>query len=942
MIPTFFRRGTVFAVVLAISAAHAWAQLYEFSTLAGRASIGSADGVGSEARFSGPEGVAVDARGNVFVADTKNHTVRRVAADGTVTTIAGQPAIKGSADGVGAEARFNLPAGIAVDSSGNLFVVDQGNHTIRKISPGGVVTTVAGLMGAAGSADGVGDAARFNFPVGIALDAAGNLIVADRGNRTIRRITSGGAVTTVAGLAGVNGNQDGPVSSATFGGPYGIAVDARGNIFVSDYYFFGSSHLPTVINSVRQIAPTGIVTTVLASSRFSASSPQFSVPRGLAVDRDGQLVFADNILNVLWRLPVGGVLTTLASVVDGAPDGGSTDGSGSAARFSHPSGIAMDASGNVYVADTNNNAIRRVTPAGAVSTVAGLADGRGAVDGSGRVARFSSPRSVAADSAGSVLVADAGNHTIRKIARDGSVATFAGLAGSAGFADGDFVSARFSSPAGVAIDAVGNVYVADSGNNAVRKISPAGTVTTFAGGFNRPQALTVADDGTIFVADSGNGLVRKVTPSGVVSTLTTAAGAPLRFLNPTGVAVARNGVIYVVEFDYGMLQKIGLDGSVVAVATTSGLPYPVGGVAVDAAGNLFVTGRFSNDVREITPAGVVTPIGGSFLGTPTDQSRGSADGLGSAALFNGPMGVAITPGGAIVVADTSNHTIRLGVPAQNPARLINSSVLATLKGGDDSVTLGVIVGGTGTQGAKPILARAAGPSLASFGVTGLLADPKLELFSGSTKRGENDDWGGGADERAAFARVGAFPFVAPTSKDAALSLPTLDSGNNSLRVSGNGPAAGIVLAELYDATPDLAVSATTPRLINVSVLRRVDADLTTGFIIGGNGAKTLLLRAVGPSLSRFGVTEWLDDPRLEVFDAKGRRVAFNDNWGGNAGADASTILGSDYQRGAFPLIFGSLDAAVVVTLMPGNYTMHLTAGIGKTTGVVLLEVYEVP
>ena len=315
-------------------------------------------------------------------------------------------------------AGFNLPGGIAVDSAGNVYVADTANHTIRKITPAGVVSTLAGLKGSQGSADGAGSAARFNLPYGVAVDAAGNVYVADTGNSTIRTITPAGVVATLAGSANVVGGADGTGSAATFAGPQGIAVDGAGKVYVAD----------TLGNTIRTITPAGVVSTLAGLAGF----------------------------------------------------GGSVDGTGSAARFFKPISVTVDASGNLYVADFSNNTIREVTSGGVVSTLAGLALSAGSTDGTGSTARFDRPFGVALDATGNVYVADNNNSTIRKITPAGVTSTIAGLAGSPGSVDGTGSAARFSNPRGVAVDAAGNVYVSDTVNNSIRKVTPAGVVSTFA------------------------------------------------------------------------------------------------------------------------------------------------------------------------------------------------------------------------------------------------------------------------------------------------------------------------------------------------------------------------------------------------------------------------------------------------------------------------------
>ena len=278
--------------------------------------------------------------------------------------------------------------------------------------------------------------------------------------------------------------------------------------------------------------------------------------------------------------------------------------------------------------------------------------------------------------------------------------------------------------------------------------------------------------------------------------------------------------------------------------------------------------------------------------------------------------------------------VSLGVPA-DPGRLVNLSILTSLASASDSFTFGVVVGGAGTLGSKPLLVRAAGPSLTSLGVGDVLQDPKLEFFSGSTKVGENDNWGGTAALRAVMTQVGAFPFSSATSRDAAIALPDLESGGNSARISGSGP--GTVIAELYDATPPGGFTATTPRLVNVSVLKHLGSGVTAGFVLGGSTSRQVLIRAVGPTLGAapFNVPDVVADPQLALFQGQ-TRIAQNDNWGGG-----SALATAFAQVGAFALPATSRDAALLATLQPGSYTVQVD-GVGGTTGVALVEVYEVP
>jgi hypothetical protein len=493
------------------------------TTLAGLAgSTGSTNGTNSGARFSYPCSVAVDAGGNVYVADTANYTIREVSPAGVVTTLAGSAGDWGSSDGTGDTALFKEPCGVAVAAGGILYVADTGNDTIRKVViSSGVVTTLAGEVGQTGSANGSGSSARFNGPFAVAVDGSGNVYVADSNNSTVRKMTiPGKMVTTLAGNTATAGSADGAGSAAQFNYPYGVAVNSAGTIYVSDL----------ANNTIRKITPAGVVTTlagkagVFGSANGSGSGASFENPAGLAVDTNGNVYVADYLNNAIRKITPEGSVTTLA----GKPgESGSTNGTGSAARFLNPLGVAVDAAGNVYVADTLNDLIRKITPKGVVSTLAGEAGTTGTNDGPAATALFNYPQGVAVDGSTNVYVADTGNSTIRKITPDGVVSTVAGKAQKAGASDGIGGAAQFNSPYSIAVDSQGYLYVADTSNNTMRKISPDGTVKTLAGVvgvaggadgsgpeafFSTPEGVAVDASGNLYVTSTLTDTIRKGNP----------------------------------------------------------------------------------------------------------------------------------------------------------------------------------------------------------------------------------------------------------------------------------------------------------------------------------------------------------------------------------------------------------------------------------------------
>jgi len=778
-----------------------------------------------------------------------------------VRTIAGSAYAMGSANGTGSGATFLSPQALVADSSGNLYVADTGNSVIRKVTPQGVVTTFAGTPGVTGTTDGPGSVALFNYPCGIAIDPSGNLYVADTYNCTIRKITPAGVVSTLAGQA--------PTAA-----------------------------IPSPINA--------------GSTNATGTSAKFNFPRGVACDGAGNVYVADTINGAIRKITSAGVVTTIAG--SAANTAQSLDGTGTAARFDYPYGIASDVSGNLWVADTSGQTIRAVTPAGVVTTPAGLAGNAGSVGGKGNIARFNQPASIAVDSTGNLYVADQVNSTIRMISPSGAVSTLAGLAGNVGQTDAAGSSARFYNPFGIAVDIGGNVYIADTQGETIRIATPQ-TPDLFAPTIQtQPVGSTIVQTNsyTFTVVASGNPLPTYQWMLG---------GVPIPGATASTYTIASAQGTDAGSYSVAVTNSIGTTNSNLVTLNVTTTPV----ITTAPTATTALTG---------STASLTVSASGNGLGYQWYYNNVAINGATSATLNLTNVSTYQRGNYSVVVMNAAGSVTSIAVPltVSSNARLVNLSTKANVGTGSSNLTAGLVIAGTGS---KNLLLRGIGPTLSNFGVTGALAKPQLTLYNtASTILATNSTWGGTTALSNLFSQVGAFSLATSSSDDAL--AQTQSAGAYTVQITGANATTGIGMAEIYDA--DTGNPST--RLVNISSRANVGVGpsaLVAGFVISGTSSETVLIRGIGPTLgTNYGLTGVLGRPSIIVQNSAGTSVGTNSGWGGTA--TLSQIFSA---VGAFSLPTTSVDAALVVTLAPGAYTATLT-GVGSTTGIGLLEIYEVP
>ncbi len=668
----------------------------DISTVAG-GGVGDGDPAIS-ARLYAPYDVFVDGSGNIYIAEEHNHWIRKVDTSGIISIVAGDGTDGFSGDGGPAtSASLDVPEGVFVDGSGNIYIVDTGNHRIRKVDTSGIITTVAGngFHGFSGD-EGPATSASLTWPEGVFVDASGNIYIADTSNQRVRKVDTSGIISTVAGdgTRGFSGDG-GPATSASLNGPSGVFVDGSGSIYIADEYN----------DRIRKVDTSGIITTVAGNGTraFSgdggpATSASLDGPSGVFVDGLGNIYIADEHNHRIRKVDTSDIISTVAG--DGTRGFSGDGGPATSARLSSPLAVFMDGLGNIYIADGGNHRIRKVDTSGIISTVprdgiAGFSgDGGPATDAS-----FFTPRGVFVDGSGNIYIADMNNGRIRKVDTSGIISTVAGN-GTFGFSGdgGPATDASLNFPSDVSVDGSGLIYIVDRYNHRIRKVDTSGIISTVAGsgatgfdagGFSgdggpatdaslfNPLGVSVDGSGVIYIADTNNHRIRKVDASGIISTVAgngelgfSGDGGPATsgsLFNPLGVSVDGSGVIYIADANNYRIRKVDTSGVISTVAgngsgggfsgdggpATDASLYRPYDVFVDGSGVIYIVDWLNHRIRKVDTSGIISTVAG-------DGSRGfSGDGgPATSARLSSPQSVFVDGSGNIYIGDQGNHRIR--------------------------------------------------------------------------------------------------------------------------------------------------------------------------------------------------------------------------------------------------------------------------------------------
>lgn len=695
---------------------------YRIETVAGSARMGDG-GLATMAQIGAIQGIALDRFGNLYLSDTDHHCVRKVTGDGVIATIAGTGTAGFGGDGGPATAApLNLPYGLAADLTGSVYIADLGNNRVRRIDPNGVITTVAGTGANGSSGDGgPATAAELHTPRNVVVDSVGNLYISEFEGHRIRRVSPDGRISTAAGtgVAGFQGDGS-PATSAQLNSPAGLAVDGFGSLYVADSQnnrvrkILSGGIMSTVLGgsggmaTPHAVAVDGFGTIYVADSTGSvvyaytaagkatqfaggwfkdfqgdggpAAEAELTNVLELAIDPGGNIFLADDVR--VRKVDLQGQIQTVAG--DGYYHAVGDGGSATDAVLRQPSAVALDGAGNLFIADTGTQRVRQVLPSRTIVTLAGVGVpiwGLAPEQTPAVSAGLNYPMGVAADPQGNIFIADTYNHTVRKVGADRLMVTAVGTSeGGIGPDSLPPTQTQLRGPQGVCFDRQGTLFVVDTSNHRVLRVTSAALAESVAGNgspgdagdggparaaeLNQPSACAMDSFGNLFLADTLNHRIRKVTPAGVIAT------------------VAGTG-------DAGFSGDEG-------PAAEARIRTPRG-IVVDDSGDIYLADTGNHRIRQVTPDGVIHTIAGQgaagFLGD---------GGPAAAALLDSPGGLFLDGSGALYFADTGNDRVRrlepgsaaMSGPVTNPLAL-SAANAASLRPGPVAPGEIVVLSGTG-------------------------------------------------------------------------------------------------------------------------------------------------------------------------------------------------------------------------------------------------------
>lgn len=663
----------------------AHAAVTTISTIAGNGTsgYGGDSGAATSAKLNNPHGVAVDSSGNVYIADSNNNRIRKIDTNGKISTIAGDGNWGSGGDGGAAtSAQLNNPSGVAVDSSGNVYIADTNNSKIRKVGTDGRICTIAGIESWGYTGDGgPATSAQLSYPRSVVVDSHGNVFIAEASNSVIRKIDTNGIISTVAGTGTSGyGGDGGAATEAKLDYPYGVAVDGSGNVYIAE----GNNR------RIRKVDTNGFINTIAGTgvAGYSgdggpAASAQVNSPVGIAADYAGNVYITDIGTSTIRRIYTDGTIRTIAGTGTYVYGGDNwNEGAATSVQLKRPYGVAIDNNGYLYIADTENHKIRKMKePVLSGAELSGLSLSRGMLSPVFDLEKWAYSASVAEivdrititpttwdsratvtvngepliDGQANINLSLGGNLiTIVVTAIDGittrtytvdvyreSLETIiTTIAGTGDFQpDGDggpAVNARIGPPSGVAVDSSGNIFITDTNDNKIRKIDTNGMISTIAG------------SGSTWSGGDGGAATRAA------------------IYGPGGVAVDSSGNVYIAETSGHKIRKIDTNGIISTIAGTGGygfygegiaatnaqLNYP-SGVAVDSSGNVFIADYYNHRIRKVDTNGIIRTVAG------TGTRGADGDGLAAtSAQLNNPHGVAVDSSGNLYIADDMNHKIR--------------------------------------------------------------------------------------------------------------------------------------------------------------------------------------------------------------------------------------------------------------------------------------------